>query len=131
MNIPEGWKLVPVEPTPEMVAAVLATAHDNYGRDDQMNCLGWAESKSYVLAAIDAAPTPPVATENTSAGRVAETAEREHIALRLPEPLTKAELLAIRMKSRALPEAETTNWPALACRAVEAEVLRRVKEANK
>jgi hypothetical protein len=52
-------------------------------------------------------------------------------ALRLPEPMTKAELLTIRMKARASPEAETTNWPALACRAVEAEVIRRVKECNK
>lgn len=51
------------------------------------------------------------------------------LALRLPEPMTKAELLAIRMKARASPEAETTNWPALACRAVEAEVIRRIEAA--
>ncbi len=66
-----------------------------------------ADSAPYATA-----PTPPVAT------------------LRLPEPMTKAEFRAIRAAARSCPEAETTNWFDLACRAVESETLRRVKEVN-
>jgi hypothetical protein len=50
--------------------------------------------------------------------------------LRLPEPMTKAEFRAIRAAARTCPEAETTNWFDLACRALEARILHRVKECN-
>lgn len=114
-QLPLGWRPVPVEPTPEMVSAVLATAHDEYGRDDPMNCLGWAESKSYVMAAIAAAPTPPVAAQS----------------LRLPEPMTDAEIMEL---YRAVPKGYLSrdgHAGIRLARAIEAETLRRVKEANK
>jgi hypothetical protein len=48
MNIPKGWKLVPVEPTPEMLAA---TSWPKCAETDYRHML-------------DAAPTPPVVQQD-------------------------------------------------------------------
>ena len=46
--IPQGWKLVPIEPTPEMMDA----AHNVAG------CLSYTEYRSVFRAMLNAAPTP-------------------------------------------------------------------------
>lgn len=53
MNIPEGWKLVPVEPTPEMIEA----AKDNRLSQPGGTLPGSAMRQMFV-AMLDAAPTP-------------------------------------------------------------------------
>lgn len=77
----------------------------------------------------------PIAAENTLPEPVAETAEREH-ALRMPEPMTEAEVSALIEKAwdhfMGLPDTEKSMalWKVMIARAIEAETLRRVKEAN-
>lgn len=131
--IPQGWKLVPVEPTPGMSEAGAYSTGDNVDGRPVWKATIDEQAAHIYRAMLAAAPTPPVAAENTSAGSVAETAEREHIALRLPEPMTREETLTIarqvfsnfgHRRSMMLVE------EALAC-AIEAETLRRVKEVNK
>jgi len=98
MNNHEGWKLVPEEPTEDMLAA---TSWPGCARADYLHMLA-------------AAPTPPVAT------------------LRLPEPMTGEEMYAsdelMRLNGRKL--GLSLNELAEVVGAIEAEVLRRVKEAN-
>lgn len=63
---PAGWKLVPVEPTQEMLRA--ATEHS-------ANCGGMASGRSYYTALLAASPTPPAEqpdiTKLTERGAVA------------------------------------------------------------
>ena len=103
MNIPEGWKLVPVEPTQEMVRIATAEYVQAQSRNLHPN-VAWTRAFESMLAV---APTPPVAT------------------LRLPEPMTDAELWAAY-------DTAPNRWNrhTIGLRAIEAEVLRRVKEAN-
>lgn len=57
--IPEGWKLVPVEPTPEMKTAGIAV--EVYpDSPPEIDCLTWEEVRAIYQDMIAAAPTPPV-----------------------------------------------------------------------
>lgn len=119
-----GWKLVPVEPTPEMIEQGSSTINDSGGS------ARWSETREAWAAMLAAAPTPPVHAENTSQERVRNQAENEHI--RMPEPMSEDELVEI---YRALPKNSPIVRDGSATirlgRAVEAEVIRRVMEANK
>ncbi|MFA7327378.1 MAG: hypothetical protein WC121_11980 [Candidatus Kapaibacterium sp.] len=64
MNNHEGWKLVPVEPTDDMMFRAEMQQPRNY--------------RDLYKAMLDAAPTPPVAAEATSAERVRSEPEIEH-----------------------------------------------------
>ena len=73
MNIPEGWKLVPVEPEQQMVERGAQSIEDNGGNARQWYVReAWAEM-------LDAAPTPPAPVS-------------------MPEPLTNAEIDAARYR---------------------------------
>ncbi|WLW64269.1 hypothetical protein RA224_12830 [Achromobacter aegrifaciens] len=73
-TLPAGWKLVPIEPTKEMWAAVnklddemAAGAYDGRGAsiEQAWNCL------------VDAAPTPPAATQDDTLARTGNTADHQ------------------------------------------------------
>lgn len=51
MEIPEGWKLVPIEPTPEMVDGLIEFAKEYYDHE-----LGQGIAHSLILNAIQNAP---------------------------------------------------------------------------
>jgi len=57
--IPRGWKVVPIEPTAAMVEEVIAFAREFYDRND-MDQLGQGEVMSYLRAAVECAPEPPL-----------------------------------------------------------------------
>lgn len=156
--VPEGWRLVPEHPTPEMLVAI-----------------NWYDAVGY-RCMLAAAPKPPVANENTSSKRVRNPAEIEHEpvawmypddyermktsetyctvfsvevgsptqgtttvplyvhspTLQLPEPMTdKAIVLASAPWHWNLATGQTLADLKAFARAIEAETLRRVKEANK
>lgn len=106
--VPSGWQLVPVELTEEML-----------GVTSWPGCAG--TDYRHMLAA---APKHVDAAMLTSSERV-----------RMPEPMTDAELFAL--AERTLTRVQTDDWigtnfnVAEFARVIEAEVLRRVREANK
>ncbi len=62
--VPPGWKLVPVEPTPDMIAAAHAQwlvwekeRYQRTGSYGEIARLGWAEA--YYTSMISAAPKDP------------------------------------------------------------------------
>ena len=75
-TLPAGWKLVPIEPTKEMWAAVnklddemAAGAYDGRGAsiEQAWNCL------------VDAAPTPPATTQDDTLARTGNTAKEQEM----------------------------------------------------
>lgn len=61
MNIPEGWKLVPMEPTPAMVAAYSVAAQELTKRHLLSGSYPatWQPIEAGYTAMLTAAPTPP------------------------------------------------------------------------
>ena len=153
---PEGWRLVPEHPTPEMLAALRIGSRRDAPSDELCEVRYRA-----MLATV---PTPPVRPENTSQEHVRSTPEIEHEpvawaatdetgkivealgmnqsrrfsdplylhppALRLPEPMTDAEIMEL---YRAAPKGYLSRDGHAGirfARAIEAETLRRVKETN-
>lgn len=55
-DVPEGWRLVPVEPTPEMIAAHLVVPEDNPGYFEERVRDNWQ-------ALLAASPPPPETRE--------------------------------------------------------------------
>ena len=103
--VPPGWRMVPVEPTQEMVAAAQKCSAEEYGRDDPMTSLGRAETWSCIEAAIAAAPetpTPPA-----------------------PQPLTDADIEALHKAATGYGLSPLGDERKFA-RAVEAEVMKRM-----
>ena len=95
MNIPKGYKLVPVEPTEEMVYAIATGAH----RGDTGKEI-WSEALAY---AADAAPPQPIYDE---------AKERELFESWANESYGVAEDEELNMKNPAIKE-NLNGW--LAC----------------
>lgn len=56
--VPEGWRMVPVEPTPEMKSAGITI--EIYSEvSDSIGALTWAEVAAIYRAMLTASPTPP------------------------------------------------------------------------
>lgn len=62
MNVPHGWKLVPVEPTPAMTAAYAVAAEELTKRHLLSGSYPatWQPVEAGYTAMLAAAPTPPV-----------------------------------------------------------------------
>lgn len=161
-----GWKLVPVEPTQEMIEQGSSTINDSGGS------ARWSETREAWAAMLAAAPTPPV-DENTSQERVRSEPDlwvwqysngsfssatfKDRRAcelntlpnvpghpvalylrpppLRMPEPMPQSAIFDLARAN--LTRIQRNDWTAEDgdviefARAIEAEVLRRVREANK
>lgn len=55
-GVPEGWKLVPVEPTPEMIGAM--ACEEATGKINHEPTVGMAGAENAYAAMIAAAPEP-------------------------------------------------------------------------
>jgi hypothetical protein len=66
MNTPEGWKLVPVEPTKEMLIAARLGLKESKGIREMAD--KWQQEK--YAAMLAAAPTPPACTECNDTGEI-------------------------------------------------------------
>lgn len=58
MNIPEGWKLVPIEPTKEIIDAWENATWEPYPADTNDETANWIVGRANYKAMISAAPTP-------------------------------------------------------------------------
>jgi hypothetical protein len=55
--VPEGWELVPIEPTPEMIGAMAVC--DASGQRNGVPTVGMAGAEEVYAAMLAASPTPP------------------------------------------------------------------------
>ena len=110
MNIPKGWKLVPVEPTQEMMEAGMNSTGDQLNGRPVWKATLDEQAAHIFRAMLDAAPTSPSQAQ----------------PLRLPEPMTDTEIDAAFLEQPAEGVRMLTAAFAAGVRLAE----RRVKEVN-
>jgi hypothetical protein len=88
VQVPEGWKLVPVEPTQEMLQAALNASRANAACGMSLmltdGCELWAASEVYRVM-LAAAPSAPVAHEAGAQGSSCEHESEMQYEIQLPD----------------------------------------------